>query len=62
MEIYDIVILKEGDRMSVLFTSDLHLGHANIILTCGRNLEGCGENFATVEEMNDFWSENGMKK
>lgn len=61
MEIYDIVILKEGDRMSVLFTSDLHLGHANIILTCGRNLEGCGENLATVEEMNDFlvrkWNE-----
>ncbi len=47
--------------MSVLFTSDLHLGHANIILTCGRNLEGCGENLATVEEMNDFlvrkWNE-----
>ena len=47
--------------MAVLFTSDLHLGHANIILTCGRNLEGCGENFATVEEMNDFlirkWNE-----
>lgn len=61
MEIYDIVILKEGDRMSVLFTSDLHLGHANIILTCGRNLEGCGENLATVDEMNDFlirkWNE-----
>ena len=61
MEIYDIVILKEGDRMSVLFTSDLHLGHANIILTCGRNFEGCGENFATVEEMNEFlvrkWNE-----
>lgn len=47
--------------MSVLFTSDLHLGHANIILTCGRNLEGCGENLATVDEMNDFlirkWNE-----
>lgn len=47
--------------MSVLFTSDLHLGHANIILTCGRNLESCGENFAAVEEMNDFlirkWNE-----
>ena len=61
MEIYGIAVLKEGDWMAVLFTSDLHLGHANIILTCGRNLEGCGENFATVEEMNDFlirkWNE-----
>lgn len=47
--------------MAVLFTSDLHLGHANIILTCGRNLESCGKNFAAVEEMNDFlirkWNE-----
>ena len=61
MEIYGIAVLKEGDWMAVLFTSDLHLGHANIILTCGRNLESCGENFAAVEEMNDFlirkWNE-----
>lgn len=54
MEIYGIAVLKEGDWMAVLFTSDLHLGHANIILTGGRNLESCGENFAAVEEMNDF--------
>lgn len=40
--------------MAVLFTSDLHLGHRNIISTCGRNAESCGENFSTVEEMNDF--------
>lgn len=56
-----IAVLKEGDWMAVLFTSDLHLGHANIILTGGRNLESCGENFAAVEEMNDFlirkWNE-----
>ena len=61
MEIYGIAVLKEGDWMAVLFTSDLHLGHANIILTGGRNLESCGENFAAVEEMNDFlirkWNE-----
>lgn len=40
--------------MAILFTSDLHLGHRNIISTCGRNAESCGENFSTVEEMNDF--------
>lgn len=40
--------------MAVLFTSDLHLGHKNIIATCGRN-------FADVEEMNaaliDKWNQ-----
>lgn len=38
--------------MAILFTSDLHLGHRNIISTCGRNAKSCGENFSTVEEMN----------
>ena len=47
--------------MAILFTSDLHLGHANIISTCGRNHESCGKDSDTVEEMNDFlirkWNE-----
>lgn len=37
--------------MAVLFTSDLHLGHKNIIAICGRNAEHCGMNFISVEEM-----------
>lgn len=53
--------LGEGDGMAILFTSDLHLGHANIISTCGRNYASCGEDFDTVEEMNEFlirkWNE-----
>lgn len=40
--------------MSIFFTSDLHLGHRNIIETCGRNAVNCGQDFATVEEMNAF--------
>lgn len=40
--------------MAVLFTSDLHLGHNNIIATCNRNEKTCGRNFSTIEEMNDF--------
>lgn len=46
--------IKEGDLMAILFTSDLHLGHKNIISTCGRNAENCGQNFDTVEQMNVF--------
>ena len=61
VEVCDITIVKEGDRMEILFTSGLRLGHANIISTCGRNRESCGEDFDTVEEMNDFlirkWNE-----
>lgn len=40
--------------MAVLFTSDLHLGHNNIITICNRNEETCGKNFSTIEEMNEF--------
>ena len=40
--------------MAVLFTSDLHLGHKNIIAICGRNAEHCGMNFTSVEEMDAF--------
>lgn len=46
--------IKEGNLMAILFTSDLHLGHKNIISTCGRNAENCGQNFDTVEQMNVF--------
>lgn len=48
--------------MAVLFTSDLHLGHANIIDSCNRNEETCGRNFATIEEMNDFLIEKWNEK
>lgn len=40
--------------MSILFTSDLHFGHTNIITACERNLLNCGQDFTTVEEMNEF--------
>ncbi len=40
--------------MAVLFTSDLHLGHENIIATCGRNVESCGMDFDLVKDMNTF--------
>lgn len=40
--------------MAVLFTSDLHLGHENIIATCGRNVESCGMDFDSVKDMNTF--------
>ena len=40
--------------MAILFTSDLHLGHTNIISTCGRNAESCGKDFTSVDEMNTF--------
>lgn len=32
--------------LAIFFTSDLHLGHENVITSCGRN-------YATVDEMND---------
>lgn len=40
--------------MSILFISDLHFGHENIITTCERNATNCGKDFASVEEMNEF--------
>lgn len=44
--------------MSVYFTSDLHLGHRNIIASCGRN-------FMSVDEMNETliynWNMKVMK-
>lgn len=48
--------------MAVLFTSDLHLGHNNIIVTCNRNEETCGKNFPSIEEMNDFLIEKWNAK
>lgn len=38
----------------VLFTSDLHLGHKNIIQYCHRNATNCGVDFETIEEMDNF--------
>lgn len=38
----------------VLFTSDLHLGHKNIIQYCHRNATNCGIDFETLEEMDNF--------
>lgn len=40
--------------MAILFTSDLHLGHKNVIEFCHRNKENCGKNFETIEEMDTF--------
>ena len=48
--------------MAVLFTSDLHLGHDSIIVTCNRNEETCGRNFSCVEEMNEFLIEKWNDK
>ena len=48
--------------MSVLFTSDLHLGHENIIASCGRNAGNCGKNFSSVEEMNAFLIDKWNRK
>lgn len=68
---YDIVSIsscigaeqrKWGDWMKVLFTSDLHLGHENIIATCGRNAKTCGKDFASVKDMNAFLIEKWNRK
>lgn len=48
--------------MSVLFTSDLHLGHENIIAACGRNAESCGRNLSSVEEMDAFLIDKWNRK
>lgn len=48
--------------MAVLFTSDLHLGHNNIITICNRNEKTCGKNFSTIEEMNEFLIEKWNNK
>lgn len=42
--------------MAILYTSDLHLGHQNILVTCGRE-----KFFSSIEEMNEVlirkWNE-----
>lgn len=48
--------------MAILFTSDLHFGHKNILETCHRNQESCGKDFETIEEMNDFLIDRWNKK
>ena len=48
--------------MSVLFTSDLHLGHNNSIAARNRNEETCGRSFSRVEEMNEFLIEKWNDK
>ena len=40
--------------MAILFTSDLHLGHKNVIEFCNRNKETCGMDFENVEQMDTF--------
>lgn len=40
--------------MAILFTSDLHLGHKNVIDFCNRNKKTCGVDFENVEQMDAF--------
>lgn len=48
--------------MAVLFTSDLHLGHKNVIEFCSRNKATCGVDFENVEEMDDFLIDRWNRK
>lgn len=48
--------------MAVLFTSDLHLGHKNVIEFCNRNKATCGVDFKNVEEMDDFLIDRWNRK